>query len=149
MTQKEYSEKVRSVLFEHSTVSRERLLSCLSKVPSKAESGNIQIFVDQDGEGFLDVRFYFEGPDWSSLQEGIREVADLFETKVIGGVVMPDMPLVDPFFNEEFSLHELLPRIAAEWIRSIWLNPETISTSLPIAITVSDDVGSFTPIRLN
>ena len=63
MTRDEYIQQVEAVLNEHTARAAGRLSAVLALVPPKAQRIEIQIFVDQDGEGLLDIRVGLVGPD--------------------------------------------------------------------------------------
>jgi Family of unknown function (DUF6389) len=55
MTRDECIQRVDEVLSKHTGQAATQLPATLALVPSKARKVEIEIFVDQDGEGLLDV----------------------------------------------------------------------------------------------
>ena|SRR5579872_6377502 len=82
MDRDEYVRAVQSVLEAHRQQAASQLIAALALVPPKAKRITLDIFIDQDGEGFLDVRVGLEGPDLFVLARAIEDHADLFVTKM-------------------------------------------------------------------
>ncbi len=56
MTRDEYIQQVEAVLNEHTAQAASRLSAALALVPPRTQEAEIEIFVDEDGEGFLNVQ---------------------------------------------------------------------------------------------
>lgn len=147
MTRDKYIKEVGTVLEAHRPHAATELAAALALVPPKAKRITLDIFVDQDGEGFLDVRVGLDGPDLHVLGKAIEPHAQLFETRMTEDGLTPPLPLMDPF-GEEFSVHDTLTDCAASWIASLWrqLSP---SVGLPVVVQSPEGYGSITPIKLN
>ncbi len=147
MTRDEYVERVNAVLEAHRQRAASELRAALALVPPKARRITLDIDVDQDGEGFLDVRVGLEGPDLYVLGKAIEPHAQLFETRMTENGLTPPLPLMDAF-GEEFSVHDALTDCAAAWIASLWrqLSP---NASLPVVVQSPEGYGTTTPINLN
>jgi hypothetical protein len=102
MTRDEYIERVGRVLGEHTDRAVVELVAALALVPANARQVTLDIFVDQDGEGLLNVRVGLDGPDLFVLNRAIESRAQLFSTRMTPAGLVPNLPLMDPF-NEEFS----------------------------------------------
>ena len=85
MKRDEYIQQVESVLSEHTGQAATRLAATLALVPPKARKVEIEIFVDEDGEGLLDVRVSLDGPDLFVLNRAIASHAELFGTRMTPG----------------------------------------------------------------
>jgi hypothetical protein len=147
MTRDEYMYEVNSVLDAHRHYAVSRLRAALAFVPPEAKRITLDIFVDQDGEGFLDVRVGLDGPDLYVLNKAIELYAQIFETRMTETGLAPPLPLMDAF-GEEFSVHDALTDCAASWIESVWqqLSPRV---GLPVMVQAHEGYGTFTPIKLN
>lgn len=147
MTRDEYINEVNVVLEAHREYASSELLAVLALVPPKATLITFDIFVDQDGEGFLGVSVGLDGPDLYVLGKAIAPRGQLFKTRMAETGLVPPLPLMDAF-GEEFSVHDALTDCAASWIVSIWreLSP---NVELPVLVQSHDDYGTTTPIKLN
>jgi hypothetical protein len=148
MTRDEYTQHVEALLAGHTGHAATKLAAALALVPPKARKVNIQISVDQDGEGFLDVRIALEGPDSFVLNKAVAPHAELFGTRMTAEGLDPALPLMEPG-DEEFSVHDALTDCAALWIASVWKEAGITGFHLPIAIVSHDGYGTTTPIQLN
>ena len=147
MDEPEYVTEVMAVLGRHVDEARARLAKLSGLLPATAKSMEIVIFIDQDGEGFLDVRASLVGPDLYVLNKAIEEAAVLFETKMVGGELVPPLPLVDPD-EDELPVQDILTDCAAEWLRVVWEGVDRHGFRIPVAIVSHDDFGTKTPILL-
>ena len=147
MTCDEYTKEVSVVLEAYRQHAASELLAALALVPPRAKLITLEIFVDQGGEGFLDVHVGLEGPDLYVLNKAIAPHARLFETRMTETGLTPTLPLMD-VFGEEFSVHDALTDCAASWIASIWrqLSP---NVELPVIVQSHEGYGTTTPIKLN
>jgi hypothetical protein len=147
MTKSEYVRAVEQVLEAHTTMAVSRLVAALANVPKKAERVTIEIFMDQDGEGFLDIRVVLDGPDWYVLQKAIASHADIFSTKMTENGLDPNLPLMCPG-GESFSVHDALSDTAAAWIAKVWAMTGQQDFHLPVVAVTHDDYGTMTPLQL-
>ncbi|RYD61599.1 MAG: hypothetical protein EOP83_16650 [Verrucomicrobiaceae bacterium] len=147
MDEPEYISEVRVILDQHVDQARAQLAKLSGLLPAAAKSMEIVIFIDQDGEGFLDVRVSLEGPDLYVLNKAIEEAAVLFETKVVDGEMVPPLPLVDPD-EDELPVQDILTDCAADWLRGVWEGMDHRGFRIPVVIVSHDGYGSRTPILL-
>ena len=148
MTREEYIQQVKAVLDAHTERAANRLAAALAAVPPKAQKVEIQIFVDQDGEGFLDVRVGLVGPDLFVLNRAIADHAELFGTRMTEEGLEPALPLMEPG-GEAFSVRDTLSDCAATWLPKVWGYTKRISFLLPIVVVSHDGYGAITPFNLN
>ena len=148
MTELEYVTKVRSILNEHSADAKAQLTKLPELLPEKTKAIEITIFMDQDGEGFLTVRIALVGPDLYVLNKAIDECALLFESKIVDGAMVPDLPMMDSF-DEEFSVHNALSNCAATWLVEVCDTAIVSSFGIPVNIVTHDEYGTKTPIALS
>ena len=80
MDKESYTHEVAKVLALFSGAISERYQNVMSELPQEAVAAQLYVFVDQDGEGFLDVRVSLDGPNLHVLNKKIEEKAVLFET---------------------------------------------------------------------
>lgn len=92
MTRAEYIDKVTTVLNQHSKRASSNLEAALPLVPPKARSMRIEIFVDQDEEGFLSVHIALNGPELIVLNRAIATHAMLFDTIMKESGFEPALP---------------------------------------------------------
>jgi hypothetical protein len=147
MTREEYIQQVEAVLTEYTERGARQLEAALALVPPKARKVEIEIFVDQDGEGFLDVRVGLEGPDLYILNRAIDSHAELFGTIMTEDGLDPALPLMEPE-GETFSVHDTLTDCAASWIRSVWKQTDRKNFRPPITVVSHDQHGTTTPFDL-
>lgn len=147
MTRNEYIQAVRQVLDEHTERAASELTAALAIVPAKARQITLDIFVDQDGEGFLDVRVALDGPDLYVLNRAIASRALLFETRMTENGLVPNLPLMNPD-NEEFSVQHALTDCAAAWLKSVWSRAEHSDCQLPVVIKSPEGYGTTVPFPL-
>jgi len=147
MDESEYGAEVMDVLDQYVDQARAQLAKLSGLVPAAAKSMEIVIFIDQDGEGFLDVRVSLVGPDLYALNKAIEEAAVLFETKVLDGEMVPPLPLVDPD-EDELPVQDILTDCAADWLKVVWEGVDHGGFRIPVAIVSHDGSGTRTPILL-
>ena len=148
MTRDDYIQQVEAVLNEHTERAAIRLGTALSHAPPKTQKAEIEIFVDQDGEGFLDVRVGLVGPDLSVLNRAIAEYAELFGTRMTQSGLDPALPLMEAG-GESFSVHDTLTDCAASWVSTVWSQTERAGFRFPIAVVSHDGFGTSTPFVLS
>jgi Family of unknown function (DUF6389) len=147
MTRDDYIRQVHDVLAEHTARAAKQLAAALGLVPPTARKVEIEIFVDQDGEGFLNVRVSLDGPDLSVLNRAIASHAELFGTRMAPTGLEPALPLMEPG-GEDFSVQDALTDCAAAWVSEVWRQAALTGFGLPVAIVSHDGYGTTTPIHL-
>ena len=147
MEESEYVAEVRTILGQHVDRARAQLGKLPALVPATAKSMEIVIFIDQDGEGFLDVRASLEGPDLYVLNKAIEDAAVLFETKMVDGEMVPPLPLVDPD-EDELPVQDILTDLAADWLKAVWEGVDPSGIRIPVVIVSHDGYGTKVPILL-
>lgn len=148
MTRDEYIQAVRRILDEHTERAASALAQALAIVPKKATKVALDIFVDQDGEGFLDVQVGLEGPDLYVLNRAIASYAALFDTRMTEQGLVPNLPLMDPD-DADFSVQDILTDCAASWLKSVWAHTEHSCCQLPVVITSPEGYGTTVPCQLS
>ena len=148
MTRDDYIQQIDAVLNEHTARAASRLGAALANVPPNAQKAEIEIFVDQDGEGLLDVRVALVGPDLFVLNRAIAEHAQLFETRMTPTGLDPALPLMEPG-GESFSVHDTLTDCAASWVSTVWSQTEHSGVRLPITVVSHDGYGTRIPFNLS
>jgi hypothetical protein len=148
MTREKYIQEVDGVLAGYTEQAADRLGKALALVPPKTRSVEIVIFIDQDGEGFLEVRVSLDGPDLFILNKAIESHAELFETRMTDDGLEPPLPLMDPD-DETFSVHDALTDRAASWILAVWQKTERANFHLPVTVVSHDGDGTLPPFKLN
>lgn len=148
MTESEYKSEVRSILDQHTDEARSQLAKLPGLLPKTSRAIELKIFIDQDGEGFLTVRIALDGPDLYVINKAIEDCALLFDTKMVGGELVPPLPLMNPF-DEDFSVHDALTDCAADWLITVWNGVDRNTLRIPIRIISHDGYGSRIPIELS
>jgi len=148
MTPDEYVKQVNAVLSEHTAQAATRLAAALELVPPKTQAAEIEIFVDQDGEGFLGVRVGLVGSDLFVLNRAIAAHAELFTTRMTQSGLEPPLPLMAAR-RETFSVHDVLTDCAASWVRSVWRQTDRAGFHLPLTVVSHDGYGTTTPFDLS
>jgi len=148
MTRDEYIQQVEVILSEHTARAASRLAAALALVPLRAQEAEIEIFVDQDGAGFLDVQFGLFGPDLFVLNQSIAEHTVLFGTHMTETGLDPPLPLMKGR-GETFSVPDALTDSAASWVFSVWKNTTRGSFRLPVTVVSHDGYGTTTPFDLS
>jgi hypothetical protein len=141
-------QEVQHVLEGHRAHAVSELVAALVLIPPKARQVTLDIFVDQDGEGFLSVRVGLDGPDSYVLNRAIDRHAQLFSTRMTATGLEPALPLMDPI-GEEFSVHDALTDCAAAWLISIWRQLDSSGLALQVVVQSPEGYGTTTPIKLN
>ena len=148
MTRDEYIQKVEAVLNEHTVQAASRLSAALALVPLKTKEVDIEIFVDEEGEGFLDVQVNLMGPDLHVLNRAIADYAELFETHMTEeDIMIPPLPRM-AYKGETFSVQDTLADCAASWLCRVWENTERGDFHLPVTVVVHDDYGTIPSFEL-
>ncbi len=148
MTRAEYIDKVTTVLNQHSKRASSNLEAALPLVPPKARSMRIEIFVDQDEEGFLSVHIALNGPELIVLNRAIATHAMLFDTIMKESGFEPALPLMEPG-RESFSVADALTDCAALWVTSLWKHTSKGAFALPVTVVSHGDYGTKLPIHLS
>lgn len=148
MNREEYIAEVDRVLEAHKENAASNLVAALALIPSEATRVTLDIFVDQDGEGCLDVRMGLDGPNLSVLARAISPHAQLFQTMMSENGLDPDLPLMGPR-DQSFSVHDTLTDCAAQWIIAIWGQLDAHGIHLPVVVQSPDGYGATTPFQLN
>jgi hypothetical protein len=147
MNRAEYCQAVVHVLEAHTAATAERLAAALALAPPAAQQMTIDIFVDQDGEGFLDVRVGLDGPDLHVLNRAIAPHAHLFATRMTEEGLSPRLPLM-PSRLKRFSVHDALTDCAADWLRSVWRRVDRSVCRIPLVVQSPDGYGDAVPFEL-
>ena len=148
MERDEYTDAVRRVLEGWTNSAIAKLVAAIPIIPATTKEVSLEIFVDQDGEGFLAVQLSLDGPDLYVLNRAVREHAELFETRMTESGLVPPLPLMDPS-NEKFSFHDALTDCAAEWISDVWKQSDSSGLEIPVFVCSHDEYGTNLPIQLN
>lgn len=146
MTENDYIDAVNSVLAEYSEGAIRRIRETITVLPQKATRMTFDVFVDQDGEGFLDVRIGLDGPDLFVLNKAISAHADLFKTRMTESGLNPPLPQMDSQ-EEAFSVQHTLTDCAAKWIATIW-KEHGLDSPIPVEITSPEGYGTVFPMVL-
>lgn len=147
MTRDEYIVAVDTVLQPRTRDAAAVLGHALKLLPAKTRSVELMIFVDDDGEGFLNVQVYLEGPDLFILNKAIAEYCSLFSVTMQESGFEPPLPLMCS--STDFSVCDVLTDCAAKWLRSVWQHTEKGDLSLPVFVYAHLDYGSIPPMKLN
>lgn len=147
MERDEYIDAVKRVLEASTSSARAKLVAAIPLIPTTTKDVSLEIFVDQDGEGFLEVQLSLDGPDLYVLNQAVKDHAELFATRMSETRLEPPLPLMNPF-NEKFSVHDALTDCAAEWISSVWRQLDSSSLQIPVFVCSHDEHGTNLPIRL-
>jgi hypothetical protein len=147
MTREEYARQVDRLLEAHQESAKAQLISALALIPADARRVTFQIFVDQDGEGFLDVRLGLDGPGLYGLNRAIAPHAELFATRMTEDGFDPPLPLMCAG-EEAFSVHDALTDCAAAWVVKLWDQIDHQGINLPVDVVSPDGYGTMTPIGL-
>ena len=148
MEENEYKIELRKVLDENSADAIKRLNCTLQALPDKANSIELMIFPDQDGEGTFGIRMSLTGPDLYALNRMIEDTADIFNVKHTPNGLEPNVPLMDPF-DSNFEVNDTLSDIVGEWLESIWNQVEVGNINLPVTVVADEGYGTKLPIKLN
>jgi hypothetical protein len=131
----------------HTDNAASQLIQALALVPPQAKRITIDIFVDQDGEGFLTIRVGLDGPDLFVLQRAIARHAELFDTRTTESGLEPPLPLMNAG-GEDFSVQDALTDCGANWVASIWKTLDHSRTRLPVTVQSPEGYGTVTPMQL-
>ena len=148
MKETEYKLELRRVLDENSKMTLANLNATLRAIPKAAESIELMIFPDQDGEGTFSVNVSLTGPDLYVLNNSIKETAELISVIHTPNGLQPNVPLMDPF-DSEFEVNDALCDTVGEWLETIWINSDKHLTNLEVTIVADEDYGQSLPIKLN
>ena len=147
MNQLEYQQAIRTVLARSTEKAKGRIEAISPKIPPSAKQALVTVYIDQDGEGLLDIRMQLDGPDLYVLNKAIKECASIFETRFTDGGLSSGLPLMEPD-TYEFSVHHTLADCAVTWIVSLWEGIDHTLFTIPVLIDVHDDYGTLAPVAL-
>jgi hypothetical protein len=148
MTSEDYCNEVRQVLATLRSTALDQVKACLSKLPSRATAISFLIFVDQDGEGALDVMVSLNGPDLAALASQISGISTIVNTRHTDDGFHPPFPAMDPFEDLGFSIHDVLTDEAALWIQSLWSELRPSGLAVPVTILSPEGRGKILPLEL-
>jgi hypothetical protein len=148
MTRDEYINQVEAVLIGYTEQAAKRLEAVFPRVPAEARKIEIEIFVDQGGEGFLDLQVSLDGPDLFVLNRPIASHARLFGTRMTDAGLEPPLPLMSGS-DDPFSVQDTLTDCAAAWLATVWRRTDTRAVKLPVTVVSHDEYGSITPFDLS
>ena len=148
MTRTEYQTEVNEVLAVYTDQAAKNLREVFALLPEKTKAVEIIIFIDQDGEGFLNVDVGLVGPDLYVLNKSISDCASLFETKMTEGGLRPPLPLMDAK-GGQFDVRDALTDSAANWLLKVWTKAGVTTPQVPVSIESHDQYGALLPIVLN
>ncbi len=147
MDEATYIAEVRAVLDSLADRACTQVVRCFSQIPAAARAVSFDIHVDQDGEGFLDIRISLDGPDLAVLARSVADHAEIVSTRMGSEGLEPPFPMMDAFEDRPFSVHDTLTDTAAAWIREA-LAGSLPSLPLPVSISSPAGYGTALPIRL-
>ncbi len=148
MKESEYKTELRRVLDENSRTAITALNGAFKIIPEKAQSIELMIFPDQDGEGTFGVRISLTGPDHYVLNKAINECAEIIDVKHSPTGLIPKVPLIDPF-DSDFEVNDVMVDTVAGWLEAIWKESENLGFTIPVSIYAEEDYGTILPIKLN
>lgn len=147
MDEAAYTAAVREVLDTLTDGALAQVQRCFAQIPASARAAVFDIFVDQDGEGFLDINVRLEGPDLTVLSRSIAGCSEIVTTRMGSAGFEPPFPMMDAFGDLPFSVHDTLTDTAEAWIREK-LSGKLPLSSLPVRISSPDGYGTALPVRL-
>jgi hypothetical protein len=147
LTQDEYEQRVMLVLSQHTDAAASQLSRALGLLPDGSKEVAIEIFVDQDGEGFLDVQVGVRGPDLYVLNRVIAPNAKLFTTVMTETALQPDLPLMSAR-HRGFPVRDVLTDCGAIWATHVWEKANHATCRLPVFVMAPEGSGTRLPIRL-
>ena len=147
MTREDYIQAVQQVLASIVSDARQRITACFQLIPAAATGASFDVFVDQDGEGFLDVRVSLEGRDLVPLNAEIQEHSEIVGTQMGETDLNPPFPLMDPDDDLDFDVQSVLADTASLWLRKLW-KELGIDSSIPVSIASPEGYGTILPICL-
>ena len=147
MNELEYKTELMQILNEHSESVILKLNKVLNIIPKNAQSIELQIFPDQDGEGTFGVQFSLLGKDLYVLNKSIKEYANIFDVIHTSSGLNPNVPLMDPF-DVEFEVNDVLTDTVAEWLERIWKSTNTNRIKIPVMIVADEGYGKKTPKKI-
>jgi hypothetical protein len=142
MTEDEYTCEVEKILADHIEPAARKLTALLPLVPENTRQIEINILVDQGGEGFLDVRVSLDGPDLYVLNRSIDSHADLFNTVMTEQGLSPALPLMDSDL-EDFPVHDVLADCGARWATAVWAKAGQTTCRFPVKVMSPEGYGTF------
>jgi len=136
MNKEDYSQSVQNILQNSSEDVINRLIYFLSIIPKKVNCVLIYIFIDQDGEGFLNIRCDVEGIDSYKWNSTVGQGAYLFETKMTETGLEPPLPLMNNE-DEDFDIRDVLTDVAMDWLEKELskINLETCEVGIKLVPT--------------
>ncbi|MGG7565756.1 DUF6389 family protein [Rhodovulum sp. DZ06] len=147
MDEARYRAALRGILDAHSGAALEKLRGLSRDLPEAARGLSILVHVPQDPEGMFDVAAHLDGPDLHALNKAVAAHRDLFGVRFESGVLVPDVPMFDPF-DQAFDVNEVITRVALDWIAALWAAFGGLSRPIPVIAAGVDHHGPETPLRL-
>lgn len=119
MTKTEYREVLHDTLKNHTQSAVDMIFNINTNLPEKAKSAEVGIHPNQDEDGMFSVMVHLCGPDLYVLNKAIADYRLLFDVKLIGGKLQPNVPILDPE-EVSFSINDLIVEVSIDWVKSIW-----------------------------
>lgn len=120
MTKTEYREVLQNTLKSYTQSAVDMIFKIKTNLPEKAKSVEVGIHPNQDEDGIFSVMVHLCGPDLYVLNKAIADYRLLFDVKLIGGKLQPNVPIMDPG-EVSFSINDLIAEVSIDWVKTIWI----------------------------
>ena len=120
MTETQFTKALKDILNVHTQEAVEKIRRIRAILPEKTRAVEVGIHPCQDQDGTFSVMVHLRGPDVYVLNKTIAAYRELFDVKIIGGKLHPDVLLVDPE-EVSFSVNDLIVETGIVWIKQIWI----------------------------
>lgn len=118
----EYREILQDTLKSYTQSAVDMIFKIKINLPEKAKSVEIGIHPNQNEDGMFSVMVHLCGPDLYALNKAIADYRLLFDVKIIGGKLHPNVPTMDPD-EVSFSINDLIVEVSVDWVKTIWNLP--------------------------
>ncbi len=120
MTETQYTKTLHDILNVHTQEAVEKIRRIRAILPEKTRAVEVGIHPCQDQDGTFSVMVHLKGPDVYVLNKTIAAYRELFDVKIIGGELHPEVLIVDPE-EVSFSVNVLIVEAGIAWVKQIWI----------------------------
>jgi hypothetical protein len=147
LTEEEFARIYRSQLERHSEALIAEIKTMLSQpVHPDVSEIQVEVFPDQDGDGYASIEMYFEGRN----KKVDRKDQSFFPGRSLSfAKYVDDLPMTDmEAYEDSFSVTDLTVELVKQWFASCWEAAGGKIYQLPVSLEGHEDFGDSDVIKL-
>ena len=145
MTEEQHRHELANALQTQQNSVVAKLNVVFGRIPELSKTVCIDILVPQEVDGSFEVSISVDGPDLYVLNKQIVDVANVFVVNRTSEGFVPFLPLVE---EADYDVYPVVCECALQWIQSLWNEVKHQHVQLPVVLSIADDFGEFSPVKL-